>query len=155
MLHYDKVVEKTEYELVQPGEYEVTLNAEWKQTRVGDNYINCVFKIRKDVEQDFGGRIVFDGIYKNKNTGELQPSKINGILAAIPNAKQDFESYDELIQYINDQNMIVEINIQKADPSVVGSKDKNVIKYLSYKQSEVGVQLQEQPSDASNNVLPF
>lgn len=153
MLHYDKVVEKTEFELVQPGEYEVTLNAEWKQTRMGENYINCVFKVRKDVEQDFGGRIVFDGIYKNKNTGELQPAKINGILAAIPNAKQDFESYDELIQYINDQNMIVEINIQKADPSVVGSKDKNIIKYLSYKQSEVGVQLKESTSE--NEVLPF
>lgn len=139
-LHFDKQVEKNEFELIPNGEYEVTLNAEWKTTRNGDQFINCTFKIRKDVEQDFGGRLVFDGIYKTRANGEFQTSKINGILSAIPNARQDFESYDDLIQYINDQNMIIEIETQKADPTYAGSKDKNIVKYLSYKPSNVGTQ---------------
>lgn len=136
MLHFDKTIEKKE--LITPGRYEVTLNADWGKTLAGTNYINCVFKIRKDVSQDFGGRLVFDGIFKSKNTDDFQASKINAILAAIPNAVQDFESYDELIQYINDTNMIVDIGIQKADPMNPASKDRNIINYLSYAPTNVG-----------------
>ena len=132
-LHFDgKAPEASEYTLIEPGTYAVTLNTEWDKTKSGDSYIKCVFKIKKDVEQDFGGRIVFDGIYKDKKTGLLNESKINAILATIPNFKTDFEDYDELIQYLNDIDMTIDVEIEKADPENPTAKDKNRIKYLSY-----------------------
>lgn len=134
-LHFDKTVEKKDFELIAAGEYEVTLSADWGKTKAGDPFINCTYTIRKDVQQDFGGRLIFDGIYKSKLTGEFQASKLNGILAAIPDSTQDFETYDDVIQYISGANMIVEVEVQKGDP---GYNDKNVIKYLSYKPTVVG-----------------
>lgn len=132
-LHFDgKVADNSEFVLIEPGQYAVVLNAEWQKTKLGDPYINCIFKIRKDVEQDFGGRIVFDGIYKDKKTGGLREDKINGILSTVKNPRTDFEDYDDLIQYFNGLEMYVDIIIDKADPEVPNSKDKNVIKYLSY-----------------------
>lgn len=145
MLHFSKVVNNDE--LIEPGQYEVTLNADWKEASTGTVYINCAFKIRKDVQQNFGGRLVFDPIFKSKTNGEYSPSKINAILAAIPNSRQDFETYDDLILYINNTNMIVEIDIQKADPLYPNSKDRNIIKYLSYMPTVAGPLRAEESSE--------
>lgn len=154
MLHFDGTVENS-YELITPNDYEVTLTAEWKETKsTKKHFINCAFTIRKDVEQDFQGRMVFDGIYESKKTGALQTSKINGILSAIPNAKQDFESYDELIQYISGRNMIVSIDIEDADPQNPDSKDRNVIKYLSYAPTKHKTKV-EAMNEADADELPF
>ena len=90
----------SDYELIEKGDYEVTLNCEYKKTNAGTLYINCKFAIRKDVEQSFGGRYIFDAIYKTQGTDDFNKTKINAILAAIPNAKLDFADYDELVQYL-------------------------------------------------------
>lgn len=125
------------YELIEKGDYEVTLTCEWaaKKSDPNDHYINCKFTIRPDVEQSFGGRIVFDAIYKQTNTQDYNASKINGLLGAIPRAKLDFETYDELVQYLNGHNMIISVDIEPAN--AYHSSDKNVVKYLSYRPSEV------------------
>ncbi len=138
MINFTGKNETTEFELIEDGDYEVTLNAEFKQkfTDPDDVYINCKFAIRTDVEQAFGGRIVFDSIYKTKSTGDYQKSKINGILSAIPDAKLSFEDYDEFVQYINGKNMVITIETELANE--FHSKDKNIVKYLSYKPSKVG-----------------
>lgn len=151
MLHFDNVEKQTA--LIDEGEYEVTLNAEWKE-RNGKRFINCAFKIRKDVEQKFGNRIVFDAIYKSKTSDEYQPSKISGILDAIPAAKRDFETYDDLIQFINNQNMRVYIKIKPAEGEY---PEKNEIDYLSYKPTQAGnpkVTLSE-ADDVDADELPF
>jgi hypothetical protein len=125
------------YELVEKGDYEVTLSCEWaaKKSDPSEHYINCKFKIREDVEQSFAGRVVFDSIYKQGGTMDYNRAKINGLLSAIPRAKLDFADYDELIQYLNGQNMVVTIEIEPAN--AYHTTDKNIIKYLSYRPSEV------------------
>lgn len=139
MLHFENKIEDSRTTPITPGEYEVILNTEWKETKqTKQKYINCAFTIRKDVKQEFGGRMVFDGIYKSKQTGDFQQSKINGLLYAIPNPRLDFETYDELIQYLNDTPMIISVELEPADPNVEGSKDRNVVKYLSYKPTVAG-----------------
>lgn len=141
-----------EYELIEKGDYEVILNAEWAKSKdQTQTYINCKFKIREDVEQDFGGRIIFDSIFKKKGTDEYNRSKINGLLSAIPDARLDFEDYDELIQYLNDQPMMISIDIEPANE--YHQKDRNVVKYLSYRPSEIiGGTVDVTPEDG---VLPF
>lgn len=131
-MHFDKTVDNKR-ELITPGLYECVLSAEWKETSQKKAYIGLVWKIRKDVEQASGGRLVFDGIYESKaNPGEYNINKINAILAAIKDSKQDFEDYDELILYLNGQLALVDVGIQEADPSYPNSKDKNVVKFFNY-----------------------
>lgn len=132
-LHFNpNEVANDEFELIEPGRYDCTMTTEWRETRGGDMYINCAFRINKDSGQKFGGRIVFDGIYKSKTTGDYQASKINALLATIDNPKTDFEDYDELLLYLNGIQVNVEIDIEPADPERPMSKDKNIITYLSY-----------------------
>ena len=136
MLNFSGKVDSN-FELVEKGDYEVTLQCEYKKTASGDNtYINCKFQIRSDVEQPFGGRFVFDAIYKARGTDDYNKTKINAILAAIPNAKLDLDDYDDLVQYFNGKNMIISVDIEPANQ--YHSSDKNVVKYLSYRPSEVG-----------------
>ena len=127
--------ENTEYKPVDKGEYEVVLTAEWKdKLDKSGKFINCAFRIREDVEQKHQGRLVFDGIYESKtNKGVYQPAKIEGILDTVADANYEFKNYDEVIQYINGLAMRVEVQIEPADPEKPNSKDRNIIKYLSYK----------------------
>ena len=130
----------TGFELIEPNEYETTVNLEYKKTNDGNLYINCKFAIREDVEQDFQRRIIFDGIYKSKATGDFQQNKINGLLAAVnaneANPRWDFDDYDDVIQFLNGKNVRVTVELQKADPNYPSGSDKNVIKFLSYKPTE-------------------
>lgn len=136
----------SKYELIEKGDYEVTLQCEWakKKNDPSKLYINCKFKIREDVEQSFPGRLVFDSIYQQENTGDYNKTKINGLLGAIPRAKLDFEDYDELIQYLNGKNMIISIEVEKANQW--HSEDRNVVKYLSYRPSEVPMATVAEPA---------
>lgn len=138
-LHFTGETTNT-FDLIEPNTYEVKTSLEYKKTNEGNLYINCKFAIREDVEQEFRRRIIFDGIYKNKNTGAFSEQKINGLLAAV-NAKEsnprwDFQDYDDLIQYLTDKNIRVDVIIQKADVNYPGSVDKNAVRYLSYKPTE-------------------
>ncbi|WP_281512253.1 DUF669 domain-containing protein [Mammaliicoccus vitulinus] len=145
MLNFEKP--SSQYTLIEKGEYEFILTVEWKQTKNHDSFINCAFKIRKDVPQQYGGQIVFDGIYKNKTTGEYSRDKINHILGTIPNAKYDFESYDELIQYINGIKIRATVDIQESD----NYPPKNVIVYLSYKETNYPESKTDAVSESNNN----
>lgn len=125
------------YELIKEGEYEFIVKADWKQTKDGNPYINFAFHIRKDVEQECGGRIIFDPLYRNKETGEFSPTRINGLLSAIPNVKTEFEDYDDFIQYINGQCMKARVGIRKANPEDTNSRDRNIIVFGSYRPSSI------------------
>lgn len=129
--------EKKEFDLIEPGDYEFLLNLEWKKQKNGNTYLNCAYRIRKDVEQKYQGRLVFDAIYRSKNNPqELNPTKIKAILNAIPNARKEFEDYDELIQYLNGVELKATVEIEPANPEYASSKDKNIIKFCSQKITE-------------------
>lgn len=138
-LHFTGQV-TTGFDPIEPDDYETTISLEYKKTQAGDLFINCRFTIREDVDQDFQRRIIFDGIYKSKTTGEYSPSKINALLAAIntneDNPQWDFEDYDDLIQFLNGKNVKITVELQKADPNNPSSTDKNVVKYLSYRPTD-------------------
>ena len=126
--------EPKKFELIEPGRYEVEVHsAEWAQTRnTKEEYINLIFQIRKDVEQTNKGRLVFKPIFKNKDTGDYPQVEISKMLGTVENPKRDFETYDDLLQYLCGLKMSIEVVIQPADERYPNSKDKNIVKYLSY-----------------------
>lgn len=160
MLNFENVQE--EYTLIEPGTYETVLTAEWKEVN-GKKTINCKYFIRDDVDQKFQGRIVFDTIWESKNKpGEFTPTKISKILKTVPNGKLEFATYDDVIQYINGLPMRVDVAIDPADPNNANSKDRNVIKWDSWRTTLKPVVQTESPFkdiktsvDLSADMLPF
>lgn len=153
-LHFTGEVEQQEFQLIEPGTYAVEMTAEFKKTKSGDDFINCAFKILKEYDSTWGGRIVFDGIYKSLKTGAFNEAKINAILSTIKNPKTDFEDYDELVQYFNGIKMEIDIDIEQADNNVPNSKDRNIIKYLSYKPLSKEATTQQTTSKEDKKVDP-
>lgn len=153
-LHFTGEVEQQEFQLIEPGTYAVEMTAEFKKTKSGDDFINCAFKILKEYDSTWGGRIVFDGIYKSLKTGAFNEAKINAILSTIENPKTDFEDYDELVQYFNGIKMEIDIDIEQADNNVPNSKDRNIIKYLSYKRLSKEATTQQSTPKEDKKVEP-
>ena len=136
MLNFKEKRDNTVGIIEKPGFYEMELTAEWAETNEKVPYINCIFTVRDDVNQEFQGKRVWDGIYKNKNTGEYNYNKIQAILETQENPKYDFEDYDAIIQHFNGLLLKAEVTIKEADERIPNSKRKNEIKYLCYGKSK-------------------
>lgn len=147
-----------ESELIEQGEYEVTLElAEPKlyganQDRPG---VMCKFRIRRDVEQPEKGRTILDTMWLDKDqenwAGWYDHKKIHKILLSQTNPKLDFQTCDECIQYINGLNMRITI-LKKFDE--YRNKDVNEISYLSYAKSNATSTTVSDPMVKTDD-LPF
>lgn len=130
---------KPEYELLKEvKKQEVFIeNAEIKRTeRSQKQFINIKFRIRDDIEQENGGRVIYDTIWEEKNNpGVFDTRKISALLQSQgENGKYNFEDYDELVQYINGLSMIITVEVKPADD--YNEEPYNQVKYCSYKPSE-------------------
>jgi hypothetical protein len=146
MLSFKEKKDKSVGIIEKPGYYEMELTAEWAETNNKEPYINCIYTVRDDVNQEFQGKRVYDGIYKNKNTGEYNYNKIQSILETQENPQYDFEDYDAIIQHFNGLLLKAEVIIKEADERVPNSKRKNEIKYLSYGKSKFPKKLTVAPT---------
>lgn len=145
------------YNPIPRGNYEAILKVEYDKTKsTGDTYIKVVSIVRSDVKQEIegqGGRLVFDGIYKNKETGEYNNKRIDFLLSAIPNAKLTFEDYDEVVQYLNGKAVKVAVEIERVNEEDPDSRLKNVVK--KYLQSDLVIANAEQKFEIKDEDLPF
>lgn len=132
MLDFSQKKEKTRRIIEKPGFYEMELKAEWAETSKKVPYINCIFTVRSDVNQEYQGMYVYDGIYKSSTTGDFNYDKIQALIETQVKPNYQFEDYDELIQHFNGLLLRAEVLIEEADDNVPNSKRKNVIKYCSY-----------------------
>lgn len=148
---------ETSYPLIPKGEYEARLRVEKDKTKsTGSEYIKVTAIVRDDIKQNIdgqGGRLVFDGIYKNKGTDIYNENKINYVLSAIPNAKLEFEDYDELIQYLNGQIVKIVVDQERKDKENPDSELKNVIK--KYLKTDLVFENAEQQFEIKDSDLPF
>ena len=148
---------ETSYPLIPKGEYEARLRVEKDKTKsTGSEYIKITAIIRDDIKQNIdgqGGRLVFDGIYKNRESNNYNENKINYILSAIPNVKLQFEDYDDLIQYLNGQIVKIVVEQERKDKENPDSELKNVIK--KYLKSDLVFANAEQQFEIKDSDLPF
>ncbi|MGR3774609.1 DUF669 domain-containing protein [Bacillus paramycoides] len=135
----------TEFEVIKPGEYEVTVvNYELKQAESGNNRVIVDYEIRSDVEQPFQGqKILFDNFtVTDKAMWRFQAASK---AAQFPDGMQ-FGSYKEWADAF----------LNKALRVVVGEREYNGKKYPQvngFKVSEVAA-----PStsvEVSDDDVPF
>lgn len=109
-VNYDDAFEGND--LIPQGDYEVIVKkAEEKETKNGDKkYISIQLAVRNDIDQKYKNKIIFESLFKSKDTGKYQMKQFNTISKAlkIPNGK-NYGSLDELLGDWNNKSMLVRI----------------------------------------------
>lgn len=126
-----------EFALIDEGKYEVSIDKiEPKESSKGNKYLNVVFKIRNDVNQEFKNRKLFYRI----NSKEGDPTgydfnRLNKLIITQKNTanyKKYFTDVDEVLQYLIGLHLIVTVEIAFDDYS---QKDRNNVKDWSFEPS--------------------
>ena len=126
-----------EFSLIDEGRYEVLIDKiEPKESQKHNKYLNVVFKIRNDVEQNFKNRKLFYRI--NAKEGDPTGYDFNRLNKLIitqkntPNYKKYFTDTDEVIQYLIGLHLIVTVEVSFDDYS---QKDRNTVKDWAFEPS--------------------
>lgn len=153
------------YDLIKAGTYEVELEASFRQVEsTGRKYIACRFVIRKDLEQEFGGRSIIDKIWEDKvNPGTYDSRKLQKLLLVQgADGKYNFNDYEELVQHLN--GFLLRITIVEKEPDDYNENAYNEVKFMSYAKSQalpkqIGGVNQENSNttaiDVDDSDLPF
>lgn len=135
-----KVEEKSEYELIEEGTYEVTLEQLQPKTSTknGKNikYINITFVIRDDVEQKFKKRRIWYTIFAREGDVAYNFNEINSLIITQEKRKdykRHFRNIDEIFQYLIGLHLRLDIGIEF---NQFKGKDDNIIVENSFKYSQ-------------------
>jgi hypothetical protein len=129
---FSKDFEEQAYGPIEPGDYEVVIgNAEVRKTKSGDKeYLSLDFVIRRDVNQEYKGRHVFESLWRDRNNPEVfEFAKLNKIILTQKDAKLAFKEMDEVIQYLNGLKLVITIETIFDE---YDAKERNVVKKMSY-----------------------
>jgi hypothetical protein len=117
-----------QYELVPEGEYEAFVEkASIMTTKNGKQKVALRFRIRTDVEQPGKNRIVFDDIWKEKDTEFFNRKRVNQLLGTQElKDGTEFSGIEDILKVIEGSNLIIKVGIEFDDYS---AKDRNYVGY--------------------------
>lgn len=128
--------EKQSSGLIKDGDYEVVLERMEKVTiPSGKEKLSLMFRIREIEGQQYCNRVVFEDIWKEKNSPEhFNRKRINQLLGT-----QDikdgtvFETINDIIDYMVGSCLVVNVGTEFDD---YHGEDKNVVKFYKSSQSK-------------------
>lgn len=143
-----------EYGLIAEGLYEVILEkAETKTLPSGKEKIGIMFRIRSDVDQAFQNRVVFEDIWKERDTEFFNRKRLNMLMGTqnFENGKT-FNSIAELIDALT--GAFLQINVTKSYDDY-RQEEVNGISYYRSSEHKPQTVAATQPSDISEDDIPF
>lgn len=150
-----KVEEKSEFDIIDEGTYEVVLEKidpvktstkNGKTTR----YMTVTFVIRSDVDQKFQKRKIWYTIFGRDGDAAFNFNAINSIIVTQegrPDYKRHFKSLDEILQYLIGLHLRLDIGVEF---NQFKGKDDNVIVDDSFKPSVWDTEPHENPVKGEN-----
>jgi hypothetical protein len=107
----------TGYGLIDEGKYEVFIKEALIKTTInGKEKIAIQFKIRDDVEQKFQNRIVFEDIWKERDTEFFNRRRLNQLLGTQQlEDGQTFDSIQDLLEVLKGANLVIKVNKEMDD----------------------------------------
>lgn len=128
-----------DFGLIDDGDYEVTIfRVEEKTSKTkGSKYLNITFEIRDDVDQKFKKRKLFYTIGKKEGDACYDFGRINKIILTQKGRsdyKNRFDTFDEVLFYLNGLHMVVTVETNFDDYK---QEDRNEIKDWSFRPSVV------------------
>ena len=126
-----------EFELIDDGKYEVVIKKVEKKTSKEKNtkYLNVVFKIRSDVDQEFKNRELYYRITEKENDPCYDFNRVNKLIITqknLPTYKKFFTDVDEVLQYLVGLHLVITVETSFDDYS---NKDRNNVKDWSFEPS--------------------
>lgn len=152
-MNYTFTKSEDSYGLLAEGEYEVRIDRiEERVTQNGKKNISIMFRVREDVEQEHKNRILFETIWKERDTEFYNRKRLNQLMGT-----QHFEdgkifsSIQEVIDNLKGSNLIAVVAQTYDDYK---SEDVNTIRY--YKSSDhMPKALESKEVEVSDEEMPF
>ena len=116
--------------LVKEGDYEALIERmEVKTIPSGKNKLSVMFRIRSDVEQSYGNKVMFKDIWAEKDNPEVFNRKqINQLLGTQKiEDGQEFASINDVIRFLENAPLIIHISVEFDD---YRGEDVNTISYF-------------------------
>lgn len=150
---------ENEVKLLNDGEYECVID-EIKEKTYGMENKTCLsiqFRIRSDVEQAGKNRIVFETLYKSKETNDYNGKRIGNLLCAcgLPVGKSK-DTISEVCKFCKGAYLLVGIGIRMND--YLGKNENYVKFYGKTKNASNASTLVNEPKqeeEISDDMLPF
>jgi hypothetical protein len=141
------------YELVAAGEYEAIIESIEIRTvpTTGTEKIAISYKIRSDVDgQKFGGRILFEDIWKEKSDQRFYNRKrLNQLMGTQKISDgQSFENIEAVLNFLKNSNIVIVVRVEH---DTYYNKNVNSISY--YKSSKFVPQSLK--TEIADEDLPF
>ena len=134
MTEYTYEKQDNDYGLLDAGEYEVTIDKiETKELPSGAKKIGIQFRVRTDVEQGFKNRIIFEDIWKERETEFYNRKRINQLLGTQEfKDGQTFPTVQDLMDELRGCNLVANVVIAFSD---YRNEDEN--KILFYQTTKI------------------
>lgn len=116
--------------LVKEGDYEALIERmEVKTIPSGKNKLSVMFRIRSDVKQPYGNKVMFKDIWAEKDNPEVFNRKqINQLLGTQKiEDGQEFASINDVIRFLENAPLIIHVSIEFND---YRGEDVNTISYF-------------------------
>lgn len=120
--------DSNDYGLVDKGKYEAVVEKiEIKTASTGTVYLNIQYRIRSDVDQSYGNRVIFETIFKEKESDHFNRQRLTKLVKATnENINLYFNSIDDILESIAGKKLIINVAIRHDD-----FRDAD-INYVSY-----------------------
>lgn len=150
---------ENEVKLLNDGEYECVID-EIKEKTYGMENKTCLsiqFRVRSDVEQAGKNRIVFETLYKSKETNDYNGKRIGNLLCAcgLP-VGESKDTISEVCKFCKGAYLLVGIGIRMND--YLG-KNENYVKFYGKTKNALKastlVNEPKQEEEISDDMLPF
>ena len=150
---------ENEVKLLNDGEYECVIDDIREKTYGMENKtcLSIQFRIRSDVEQAGKNRIVFETLYKSKETNDYNGKRIGNLLCAcgLP-VGESKDTISEVCKFCKGAYLLAGIGIRMNDYQ---GKNENYVKfYGKTKNASKASTLTPEPKqeeDISDDMLPF
>jgi len=144
---YDLTGQDSGFDLIPKGKYEVIAEKiDIKQFSTGTEYIYIHFRIRDDIEQDYGNRVIFERIFKEKRTEIFNRRRLTSLLkACVKEPKLKYDGIDEILETIVGSKLVINVGQRYNDH---WDEDENYISY--YEPSQHGDKVLGDVSEPAN-----
>lgn len=103
------------YGVMPKGKYEAFVEKiEIKVAKTGTEYLNVYFRLRSDVEQPYKNKVLFEKIFKEKETDIFNRKRITSLLkASNPNFRLQYDTLEDILEEITGSKLIINVGVKE------------------------------------------
>lgn len=144
--------------LLKNGEYECVIDSisEKPYGSEGKVYLSIQYRVRNDVEQDYKNAVVFESLFKSRETNDYSDRRIGNLLycSGLPKGETK-NDIDEVIDFCKGRYIRVVVETVK---NTYKDKEENVVKFYKptkFDLKATSISKKEEVEELDDDSLPF